>query len=240
VDRAGTIMVGVPPRTFPLLPDEVFGRLPPIPHFEHAACRAPGVDPEWFFPGRGGSVERAKRICQNCPDLERCRRWAFTLPDWQSGVIAGMSQHERRLARWSSNGSENESEGQSTMTTIDTEFPADLEPFDEMDYEAEQEYRRWARARFSPAAVEVKVGEERLRRAEAAKWQAEHDEAMNQDISRMFGCAICGAVAVGHGICDSCRPVVARIRAERLSDEVVAGLGRSRSELVEAYLDRVT
>jgi WhiB family redox-sensing transcriptional regulator len=236
-------MVGVPPRTFPLLPDEVYGRLPPVPRLEHAACRKAGVDPEWFFPGRGGRIELARAICQNCPDLEQCRRWALSLPDWQSGVIAGLSQHERRLARRSSNGPENE--GGLTMTTTTEQLPADLAPFDEMDAPAEEEYRRWCRARFTPAGVEEAVVAERLRRAEAAKWQAEHDLALNENILNLlrteFSCIACSTETEGRwswrgrpvALCARCGVIMRR----RQDAAAALASGKTREQLVDRLID---
>ncbi len=50
---------------------------------DQPACRAEGVDPEWFFPRRigGAAVERkplakARAICRTCPLTERCADWA--------------------------------------------------------------------------------------------------------------------------------------------------------------------
>jgi hypothetical protein len=132
------------------------------------------------------------------------------------------------------------------MTTIDSiEFPEELKRYDhEWDYEAEQEYRRWANARFTPAAVEEKVAAERLRRAEAVKWQAEHDEVLNENILSMlqteFPCIGCTAQTEGRwtyrgqhvAMCVPCARVVQRHAAA----SVAVLDGKTRDELVERLL----
>lgn len=42
------------------------------------ACRAPDVDPEWFFPlGEGRhDYAKARAVCGRCPLLVPCAQWA--------------------------------------------------------------------------------------------------------------------------------------------------------------------
>jgi hypothetical protein len=65
------------------------------PYLAAAACRAPGVDPAWFFPHQGDPAVRAKAICRACPELEPCRRWAVDRGQWLSGVWGGTSEIEK-------------------------------------------------------------------------------------------------------------------------------------------------
>nr|WP_204398830.1 WhiB family transcriptional regulator [Arcanobacterium pluranimalium] len=59
------------------------------------------LDPEFFFHPegeRGGPrrrrIERAKRICQNCPVIEQCRDYALSHHE-PYGVWGGLSEEER-------------------------------------------------------------------------------------------------------------------------------------------------
>lgn len=68
---------------------------------DRAACRT--VEPEVFFPlsevGAGAvQVARAKTVCQTCPVILACRRFAFT-EGLDHGVFGGMSESERRAVR---------------------------------------------------------------------------------------------------------------------------------------------
>lgn len=65
-----------------------------------AACRAPGIDPGVFFPGRGEDYARAKAICATCPVRAQCLAYAMAPPREKFGVWGGLSERERRrLAR---------------------------------------------------------------------------------------------------------------------------------------------
>lgn len=60
------------------------------------------VDPELFFPDKGGSVRSAKQLCGVCEFLTPCRRYAMTA--WVagypvSGVWGGTSETDRRHLR---------------------------------------------------------------------------------------------------------------------------------------------
>lgn len=66
----------------------------PIPLFRETA-RCAEVDPELFYPQRGGSPRPAKRICAACECIGRCREWALEHGE-QYGVWGGLSAIERR------------------------------------------------------------------------------------------------------------------------------------------------
>ena len=73
--------------------------LPAAPLLRAPACRAPGVDPLWFFPSRGGAVERAKAICNGCAELERCRAFGLAAPPSLVGIWGALSSVERKRLR---------------------------------------------------------------------------------------------------------------------------------------------
>jgi WhiB family redox-sensing transcriptional regulator len=59
-------------------------------------CR--GVDPDLFFPERGGDVRTPKAICQQCVIQERCLEFALTNAE-KFGIWGGKSERERRHLR---------------------------------------------------------------------------------------------------------------------------------------------
>lgn len=57
------------------------------------------VDPEIFYPEKGGSTRPAKRICAACPVTEACLEYALD-NDERFGIWGGLSARERiRMAR---------------------------------------------------------------------------------------------------------------------------------------------
>ena len=70
-----------------------------------AACAAPAVDPEVFFPEPGESwkATRAKQVCAGCPVRAACLHEALTGPQAhgqdEHGIFGGTSQQERRRLR---------------------------------------------------------------------------------------------------------------------------------------------
>jgi WhiB family redox-sensing transcriptional regulator len=67
---------------------------------ERAACARPGVDPEWFFPEKGGSARAAKRICARCTVKAPCLADALaTPPILDHGIRGGLTREERRGLR---------------------------------------------------------------------------------------------------------------------------------------------
>ena len=68
---------------------------------DRAACR--GEDPELFFPiGAGDAalsqVEQARGVCQRCPVIEECLRFAISTGQ-DAGVWGGLTAEERRVLR---------------------------------------------------------------------------------------------------------------------------------------------
>jgi WhiB family redox-sensing transcriptional regulator len=62
--------------------------------FKDAACR--GVDPEFFFPERGGAWAHIKAVCDTCPVATQCLEYGL----WErDGVWGGKSGKERRAIR---------------------------------------------------------------------------------------------------------------------------------------------
>jgi WhiB family transcriptional regulator, redox-sensing transcriptional regulator len=68
---------------------------------DHAACS--GLDPDLFFPvsTSGASlteIEAVRRVCQRCPVMTPCLRWALDLGQ-VSGIWGGTTEEERRALR---------------------------------------------------------------------------------------------------------------------------------------------
>ena len=63
------------------------------PWMADGLCRdhAPGM----FFPSDGVGVDKARRICGECPVKEQCREYALTYRI-EHGVWGGTSERERR------------------------------------------------------------------------------------------------------------------------------------------------
>lgn len=53
------------------------------------------VDPELFYPERGGSTKEAKRVCLGCEVRPECLAYALD-HDERTGVWGGLSERERR------------------------------------------------------------------------------------------------------------------------------------------------
>ena len=54
------------------------------------------VDPEIFFPERGGSVKAAKSVCRACESRAECLDYALE-HDEPWGIWGGMTERERRM-----------------------------------------------------------------------------------------------------------------------------------------------
>jgi WhiB family redox-sensing transcriptional regulator len=67
--------------------------LNPGPDWEKALCRQ--VDPDLWFPEKGGSTRDPKAICADCPIRPECLEYALE-KDERFGVWGGMSERERR------------------------------------------------------------------------------------------------------------------------------------------------
>jgi hypothetical protein len=68
-----------------------------IPPFVDGALCAQ-VDPEVFFPEKGGSFRDAKRICAMCPVRQECLDWALENRE-PFGIWGGKSVSERQKIR---------------------------------------------------------------------------------------------------------------------------------------------
>lgn len=62
-----------------------------------------GVDPDLFFPERGGSTREAKEVCRGCVVREECLQYALENGE-KFGIWGGMSERERRRLRRRRNG----------------------------------------------------------------------------------------------------------------------------------------
>lgn len=67
---------------------------------EGAACASASVDPDIFFPEKGGSYAEASKVCRKCPVLDRCRSWNDRVEGdtWVAGIF-GMYANETPLER---------------------------------------------------------------------------------------------------------------------------------------------
>ena len=60
---------------------------------DHALCAQ--VDPELWFPEKGGSTKDAKAVCRECPVRAECLEYALaSQQEW--GVWGGTNEHERQ------------------------------------------------------------------------------------------------------------------------------------------------
>lgn len=68
------------------------------PHFDrewHAEGLCHQVDPDLWFPEKGGSTRHAKKVCQGCPVREACLQQALDANE-RFGIWGGFSERERR------------------------------------------------------------------------------------------------------------------------------------------------
>jgi WhiB family transcriptional regulator, redox-sensing transcriptional regulator len=65
---------------------------------DRAACAAPEVDPEWFFPDPGQRATRARRICARCPVASACLDDALATRE-EHGIRAGLTANEHEQLR---------------------------------------------------------------------------------------------------------------------------------------------
>jgi WhiB family transcriptional regulator, redox-sensing transcriptional regulator len=70
--------------------------LQPVEWQTNARCTE--VDPEIFFPERGGSSKAARQVCGNCLVKEQCLEYALNNKE-QFGIWGGTSERERRRLR---------------------------------------------------------------------------------------------------------------------------------------------
>jgi WhiB family redox-sensing transcriptional regulator len=60
--------------------------------------RCAEVDPESFFPEKGGSSLEPKRVCMGCDVRQKCLDWAIET-DQKFGIWGGLSERQRRKLR---------------------------------------------------------------------------------------------------------------------------------------------
>ena len=70
--------------------------LQPVDWQTNAACHE--VDPEIFFPERGGSSKAARTVCNRCSVRAQCLEYALNNKE-QFGIWGGTSERERRRIR---------------------------------------------------------------------------------------------------------------------------------------------
>ena len=70
--------------------------LQPVEWQTHARCAE--VDPEIFFPERGGSSKAARSVCNVCHVRSQCLEYALNNKE-QFGIWGGTSERERRRLR---------------------------------------------------------------------------------------------------------------------------------------------
>lgn len=63
-----------------------------------AEARCSEVDPEIFFPERGGSSKAARSVCNGCSVRTQCLEYALNNKE-QFGIWGGTSERERRRLR---------------------------------------------------------------------------------------------------------------------------------------------
>lgn len=63
-----------------------------------ARAKCKGLDPEVMFPEYGKGVEKAKRVCDDCPVIVECGNHAIDQRELY-GVWGGWSEKERRGIR---------------------------------------------------------------------------------------------------------------------------------------------
>lgn len=88
-----------PPRLPAWLNLERLAHTTPQPGWQrHGACA--GKPQDWFFPNRGQSTTRAKKVCASCPVRYPCLADALTQsPDSDHGVRGGTSVRQRLRIR---------------------------------------------------------------------------------------------------------------------------------------------
>lgn len=70
--------------------------LQPVDWQVNAACN--DVEPEIFFPERGGSSKAARAVCNECSVRDQCLEYALNNKE-QFGIWGGTSERERRRLR---------------------------------------------------------------------------------------------------------------------------------------------
>jgi hypothetical protein len=71
-----------------------------LPVLPGALCK--GQDPILWFPGTGGSMDKAKAVCRVCPARRRCLDWAIQAGE-RDGVWGRTTPDERTQLRTAGN-----------------------------------------------------------------------------------------------------------------------------------------
>jgi WhiB family transcriptional regulator, redox-sensing transcriptional regulator len=67
--------------------------------YKRAACLK--VDPDIFYPEKGGTTKPALKVCRGCPVRRECREevMGLSVSEDRFGVRGGLSERERRKLR---------------------------------------------------------------------------------------------------------------------------------------------
>lgn len=68
------------------------------PDFDRSQALCRQVDPDLWFPPKGGSASEAKAICRRCEIRPACLRFALAT-NQPHGIWGGMTEEERNLLR---------------------------------------------------------------------------------------------------------------------------------------------
>lgn len=63
---------------------------------DQAVCRS--IDPELWFPEKGGSTHAARRVCVTCPVQRQCLKYSFDIRA-EFGIWGGMPASHREKAQ---------------------------------------------------------------------------------------------------------------------------------------------
>lgn len=64
---------------------------------DRALCAEVAMDPEMFFPERGGPAKSVKRVCRACPVRAQCLDYAMRheFPSARHGIWGALTAYER-------------------------------------------------------------------------------------------------------------------------------------------------
>lgn len=78
------------------LPIEPSPNYRPLTRQEREVSLCAQADPEEWFPGKGGSLAQARRVCFRCEIQARCLSSTLGFPEELDGVWGGTSVRQRR------------------------------------------------------------------------------------------------------------------------------------------------